>query len=295
MSEQETYNDDYDDADETNDRSLDSVAGQGDPSDEFIVEVDFSYCGTVYSGYEVMTRAEICKFAKRLKMDFDISTPNMPGSWCERFPVSELSDAFSIHSSDPSDIAAMRQVFGESVGQISLFHEVMDAEIEGEEDVGSDGEEYEMPDFIDLEVARRFLAEEKVMLVGATGISDDAAQALSKYQEGSLLLEGLTKISDTAAESLSKFTGDLDLSSLTEISDAAAESFSKLMGDLDLRSLIELSDAAAESLSKHRGDLYLGDKIKLSDSGAKALRKYKGEINWTDPAEWVDSIMENDH
>ena len=93
-----------------------------------------------------------------------------------------------------------------------------------------------------------------------TTIEDEAAEILSKHNEGWLYLAGLTELSDAAAESLSKTKLELVLTGLTTISDAAAESLSRHKGgELSLgpepnsgpgkggrQGITELSDAAAE-------------------------------------------------
>jgi hypothetical protein len=234
------------------------MAGQGAPGDEFIVEVDFDYCGVSYSGYQILTRTQIVKLCKQLESDRQIGTPNMPGDWWEEFDVSDLNGAFTIHSDRLEDVEAMRGLFGESVGNTELFEEAGDGLWEEEE------EEEESPKLIDAEVARRYLESESIDLSKATELTDEAAKLLPKSQGTEandwsdkvgwdLNLNGLTELSDAAAESLSKYEDCLYLDGLTELSDAAAESLSKHKGELGLRGLTELSDAAAESLSKHKG------------------------------------------
>jgi hypothetical protein len=302
------------------------MAGQGAPGDEFIVEVDFDYCGVSYSGYQILTRTQIVKLCKQLESDRQIGTPNMPGDWWEEFDVSDLNGAFTIHSDRLEDVEAMRGLFGESVGNTELFEEAGDGLWEEDED-----------GIIDEELAKAFIEDPDNVDLSGTEITDEAAEALSK-SEGCLKLNGLTELSDAAAESLSKYKGELGLSGLTELSDAAAESLSKCKGDLHLNGLselineaaeffadhkgclelsgltklsdamaesfskhqgdllslglTELSDAAAESLSKHKGVLFLDGLTELSDAAAAALAQKPGTINHQSPPEWVADLCQ---
>jgi hypothetical protein len=52
---------------------------------------------------------------------------NMPGSWDEEFDVGLMANSFRIHSGRRADVAAMKLLFGDSVGQTDYFHTVCDA------------------------------------------------------------------------------------------------------------------------------------------------------------------------
>ena len=82
---------------------------------------------------------------------------------------------------------------------------------------------------------------------GQLELSDAAAENLSKL-EGPLCLDSLTGLSDTAAEFLSRHKGkSLSLGKLTELSDVAAESLSKYEGNLSI-GLDNLPESAVEIL-----------------------------------------------
>jgi hypothetical protein len=102
------------------------AAAEGDDKREFIVGLDFYYCDVNYSGFQIMDRAEIRGLLAALETDGKIGTPNMPGEWWEEFDIGLLKGCFTIHSPWPSDIEAMRKLFGEWVGQTSLFDSVME-------------------------------------------------------------------------------------------------------------------------------------------------------------------------
>lgn len=128
------------------------------------------------------------------------------------------------------------------------------------------------------EIAEQFLADDDMDLSEFTGIEDDAAEIISKYEDN-LSLDGLTDLSDAAAESLSNHEDNLSLDGLMELSDAAAERLSKHRGSLRLGGLMELSDAAVESLCKHKGHLGLGGLTSLSDAAVERLAEYSDEVS----------------
>ncbi len=76
-------------------------------------------------------------------------------------------------------------------------------------------------------------------------IEDEAAKLLATpdFHDDEINLSGLTGLSDAAAESLSKHEGELDLGGLTTLSDAAAEILSKHEGELRLCGLESLLDS----------------------------------------------------
>ncbi len=159
--------------------------------DEFIVQIEFDYCEVNYSGYQILSKAELGKLIAGLGSGAEVAASNMPKHWEENFDIGLLEGSFSIHSADPDYVAAMRLVFGESVGDTGYFYEVMEA----------------APKVIDLALAREFL-ESDVDLSEMTSITDEAAEVLSTH-EGRLSLDGLTELSAAAAESLSKHQGEV--------------------------------------------------------------------------------------
>jgi CO/xanthine dehydrogenase FAD-binding subunit len=256
-------------------RDLEAFYASADPDDEFIVQIEFDYCEVNYSGYEILSRAELGKLIAGLRSGVRVGTRNMPGSWYEDFDIGLLDGSFSIHSANPDDIAAMRSVFGDYVGNTGYFDDVMEA----------------APKVIDLQLAREFLKGDSIDLSEMTSITDEAAEVLSKH-EGWLSLGGLTELSDAAAESLSKHKDTLSVDCLTELSDAAAEALAKHEGVLSLNGLTELSDAAAESLSKVQGDLSLGSLTELSDAAVESLSKAQGSLSLNGLTELSDAAVE---
>ena len=107
--------------------SIDSIKiDEGNPSDEFIVKVDFYYCEVSYEGYMIADRETISVLNRELDSGREVYTPNMPGDWCEEFEISELGGAFTIHSEKAEDVEAMRKLFGESIGNVELITMITD-------------------------------------------------------------------------------------------------------------------------------------------------------------------------
>jgi hypothetical protein len=279
-----------------------------EPHEEFIVGIDFCYCEVDYKGFEIVSCKNLGALIYGLEIDEEIATRNMPKHWEETFSIRELKGSFKIHSSDPSDVDAMRGLFGESVGEVSYFEAVWqkfreywqdycetDVNILDAKVILEHADEYIfdttcIEKFITIEAVELFSKHEGGLALGLTEMSDAVAESLSKHQGDLLELRGLTELSDAAAESLSKHQGDLFLDGLTELSDAAAESLSKHQGVLFLDGLTELSDAAAESLSKHQEPLWLRGLTELSDAAAEALSAKFGKICDKDPSEWVAGL-----
>lgn len=120
------------------------AAAKGDDEREFVVGLDFYYCDVNYSGFQIMDRAEIRGLLTALETDCKIGTPNMPDHWWEEFDIGLLKGCFTIHSPWPSDVQAMRKLFGRWVGQTSLFDSVMEHAPSGDElDDDEDSEDEE--------------------------------------------------------------------------------------------------------------------------------------------------------
>jgi len=157
---------------------LEAISASGDPASQFIVKIDFDYCGVSYVGYQILSRNEIGMLLVGLRSGAQVGTLNMPGDWYEDFDISELDGAFSIHSADPGDVAAMLSLFGHWVGQASYFDSVLEAARAGP---------------LTIEIAKQFLKNaESIDLSEMTSITDEAAEALSKH-EGDLDLGGLSE------------------------------------------------------------------------------------------------------
>jgi len=121
------------------------AALEGDPDREFIVALSFYFSEVSYSGFRVMSRDQIRKLVRGLDSGAKIGAENMPGSWDEEFDVGLMANSFRIHSGRRADVAAMKLLFGDSVGQTDYFHTVCDAadranQKEVEESDGDDDE-----------------------------------------------------------------------------------------------------------------------------------------------------------
>ncbi|MDA8736362.1 hypothetical protein N9M57_03170 [Opitutales bacterium] len=267
------------------DSNISEISKGGNQEDDFIVKLDFYYSEVTYEGFLILSRREISELLEALDGERELYTPNMPGDWCEEFDISLLKDAFTIHSSGKEDIAAMRSVFGDSVGNTELYDQIVEGE--DEEDQDTDGE---LVAAIDCEVAQRFIEDaDSIDLSAASSIDEAAAVVLSKF-EGWLCLDGLTELSDSTVEVLAKQEGTLSLDGLSELSDAAAEALSKHEGTLYLNGLTELSDAAAEALSNHEdGTLNLDGLTELSDAAAETLSKHQDFISLNGLTELSDA------
>ncbi len=103
------------------------AALEGDPDREFIVALSFYFCEVSYSGFRVMSRDQIRKLVRGLDSGAKIGAENMPGSWDEEFDVGLMANSFRIHSGRRADVAAMKLLFGDSVGQTDYFQAVCDA------------------------------------------------------------------------------------------------------------------------------------------------------------------------
>ena len=127
--EEDEEDEDYEDyEDYEDDRSSIGLIkiDEGAPSDEFIVEVNFEYCDVEYQGYMIVDRETISVLNRELDSGREVYTPNMPGSWCEEFEISELKGAFTIHSEKATDVEAMRSLFGERIGNVQLITMITD-------------------------------------------------------------------------------------------------------------------------------------------------------------------------
>lgn len=102
------------------------AALEGDPDREFIVALSFYFCEVNYSGFRVMSRDQIRKLVRGLDSGAKIGAENMPGSWDEEFDVGLMASSFRIHSGRRADVAAMKLLFGDSVGQTDYFQAVCD-------------------------------------------------------------------------------------------------------------------------------------------------------------------------
>ena len=110
--------------------NISKISKDGNKEDEFIVKLDFYYCDVTYEGFLILNRCEISELLEALDGERKLYTPNMPGDWWEEFDISLLKDAFTIHSSGKEDIAAMRLVFGDAVGNIELYDQIVEDEDE---------------------------------------------------------------------------------------------------------------------------------------------------------------------
>jgi len=110
------------------------AAGEDDDDREFIACVEYDLKGEMsYNGAAIMTRAAIRRLIDALSKDATIQMPNTPEHFEEELHLSELKDAFRICSPWPQDVKAMRRIFGETVGDTSLFDCVIEAEPRSED------------------------------------------------------------------------------------------------------------------------------------------------------------------
>ncbi len=131
--------------------------------------------------------------------------------------------------------------------------------------------------------------EGPLCLDSLTGLSDTAAEFLSRHKGESLSLGKLTELSDVAAESLSKYEGNLSIG-LDNLPESAAAILGKLTKKIAERFLADpdsvylwgftaVEDDAAESLGKHEGELQLNGLTSLSDVAAESLSKHEGILD----------------
>jgi hypothetical protein len=289
-------------SEEIDPKGLDAIASLEDPTKQYIVKLDFYYCGVTYSGYEILTREEIGMLQKGLRSGVKVGTWNMPDHWHEEFDISELDGAFSIHSSDPSDIDSMIKIFGTSVGETSYFATVLDAaraSMQYASDENCSIEDWS--EYISDEAAESLSTHRGDVCLGVKSLTDSAASSLSKIQ-GVLRLPDLEEVSENTLEILSNHEGGIALNSIEIMSDELINAFSKCdgllnigihhltenaaiylsthKGDLELDSITEITDAAAEALSKHQGDLGLMFMEEISIQSAEYFSKHLGDINF---------------
>lgn len=258
---------------------LEAIYASANPGDEFIVKIDFSYCDVCYNGYRILSGKELGELLAGLKSGVKVGTPNMPGSWYEEFDISDLAGAFTIHSSDPHDVKAMRSLFGESVGETSYFDNVLGANLSLTYEDASESQRYmDWSDFISDEDAENLADYDGDVHLGVTSLSDLAASSLSKVR-GCLVLPELNQISEDGLQFLSEHQGGIALSSMEELSDKLIEAFANRTGHLQL-GITHLTNHAALSLSKHLGKLCLDSLTEISDEAANLLSKHKGDMSF---------------
>lgn len=119
-------------------------------------------------------------------------------------------------------------------------------------------------------IAEQFLANsESVDLRMFPAIEDDAAAVLGA-SDSVLELDGLAGLSDAAADGLSKAGGSLlSMNGLTGLSDAAAKALGRFRGELALDGISDISSAACLSLMKGEGGRSLKGLVSIEDSVAK--------------------------
>jgi hypothetical protein len=253
---------------------LDAICTSGRPDDEYIVQLNFSYCDVKYSGYRILTCKELGYLLAGLRSGVEIGTPNMPGSWYEEFEIGLLEGAFSIHSADPNNVFAMRSLFGNKVGETSLFESALEA---ASKDESKSSEYTDWSDSISDEGADILANYEGCVSLGVTSLSDAAASSLSKSR-GLLNLPELNQISENGLRFLSEHEGGIALSSIEELSDEIVEMFAKRKGSLQF-GITHLTNHAALSLSKHSGNLCLDSLAEISDEAADFLSKHQGDLS----------------
>lgn len=262
--------------------NISEISNDGNQDDEFIVKLDFYYSEVTYTGYVVLDRNDILILQFALKSKYELYTPNMPGSWCEEFDISLLKDAFTIHSSDKEDIAAMRSLFGDSVGNTDLYDQI----------IGLIEEEFEQLFFGDddlllterhVEFIMNHPKIEQWWIGAATGITEAGAKLLSRYK-GEICFEvfDLSKLDDSVFPLFQKYKCEMLAFPIKMVNVDSALKLKKVP-NLCLYSIDDenLSDEVAEVLAKHEGKLTLivGS---LTDKAAKALSLHVGPLDLED-------------
>lgn len=272
-------------SEEIDPKDLDAIAALEDPTKQFIVKLDFYYCGVTYCGYEILTCEEIGMLQKGLRSGLKVGTWNMPDHWHEEFDISELDGAFSIHSSNPDDIASMIKIFGTSVGETSYFSSVLDAARASMQYAPDEnGRIEDWSEHISNEAAESLSTHRGDVYLGVTSLSDLAASSLSKIR-GKLFLPELNQISEDGLRFLSEHVGGIALNSIEIMSDELIDMFSKCDGLL-IVGVRHLTENAAISLSMHKGELIIDSITEITDSAAEALSKHQGDLKFT----WLEKI-----
>lgn len=208
-----------------------------------------------------------------------------------RFSAWDLS--VGVVSSDTHAIAEFRAEFGDSVGDHSLWDDVIESYalyILDYTDVVLDEDRARQflvsPHASDISLASRLTTAGALALStckcglnlkGITSLTTNAALALAGHH-GDLHLDGLTMINDHAAAALAQHHGDwLSLDGLTAIPETIAASLACHQGSwLSLNGLKQLSAGSARSLAKFRGGLSLNGLDTLTDDVAAALAGHQG-------------------
>ena len=176
-------------------------------------------------------------------------------------------------STDPVSIAKFRADFGEYVGDISLWGDVIDS--------------YAMYilDFdgvvIDADRAQQFLESPLSADINlASGLTPAGALALAT-RDGPLKLDGLRELTTAAARALAIHRDNLRMNGVVGITDETAAALGQHQGDwLSLDGLLELSAKSAAELAKHRGGwLSLNGVRQLNEPAAAALAGYPGGLS----------------
>lgn len=139
--------------------------------------------------------------------------------------------------------------------------------------------DYTITDDAVADILTMFPGDLWLRFAGTVGISDAAAESLSRHTGGGLFLSGMTSLSDAAAKCLACHRGNTLSVDLNTLPDATIHSLSKYKGELWLNDLTSLSDEAARSLCRHKGELRLCGLTSLSDVAAERLGRHPGTLD----------------
>lgn len=252
---------------------LDSVVTAADPEHEFIVKVDFYHSNVSHVGFRILTTRALRELLSSVHCGAKICAPNMPGHWSEEFNVGLLKEAFSIHSADPDDVDAMRRLFGEEIGETSLFDQAFNA-------LNAAKEHCQVVEVLYRPGAELFVRHpnpDPFWIENLRGISPGAAQILAGYSGDDLYFGAMEDAFMTSrfAEAIARFKGrSLGFGeNIRILPDECARHLAEFKGEeLSLSGLSSLSDAAATSLAHFQGRLHLPqwDEMSMSEA-ARAL------------------------
>lgn len=255
-----------------------------EPHEEFIVGIDFCYCEVDYKGFEIVSCKNLGALIYGLEIDEEIGTRNMPKHWEETFSIGELKGSFKIHSSDPSDVDAMRALFGNSVGEVSYFEAVWQKFREYwnnacETDVKA----------LDAKIISEHL-EDYIFDTSAIETIEEGAFDYFKGWPTDIGLSGLKEIHLGLAQAIAENEHSICISRIKNITPEAAAALAKHRNELFLEGLEQITDSVAEAFLQHEGDLYLDDSISLTEKSTEFFANKKGMINGMNPAEWIAEL-----
>jgi|UPI0004841BE1 hypothetical protein len=255
-----------------------------EPHEEFIVGIDFCYCEVDYKGFEIVSCKNLGALIYGLEIDEEIATRNMPKHWEETFSIGELKGSFKIHSSDPSDVDAMRALFGESVGEVSYFDTVW----QKFRDYWQDACETDVKS-LDAKIISEHLEDDIFDTHFIKSIEEGAFEYFKSWPSD-LSLSSLEDLPLGLAHAIAENEHSISIYGIKNITPEAAAALAKHRNELMLEGLEQITDPVAEAFLQHEGDLIFDASISLTGQSAEFLSKKKGTINGINPAEWIAQL-----